>query len=62
MKFIVLFTAALLVQTSWSQSMSDFFSNKTQVVLLGLDFTQAKFIGKDAFRDPEGLKNHAIKG
>lgn len=42
--------------------MKDFFSNKTQVVLLGLDFSQAKFIGKEGFNSPDGLKNHAIKG
>ena len=39
-----------------------FSQNKTQVVLLGLDFTQCKFIGKSGFSNPEGLKNHAIRG
>ncbi len=62
MKYILLFSSLLFLQTSWSQTMEDFFSNKTQVVLLGLDFTQCKFIGKTAFSNPEGLKNHAIKG
>lgn len=62
MKFIILLAALLSFQTSWSQSsMEDFFTNKTQVVLLGLDFTQAKFIGKDGFKNPDGLKSHGIK-
>ncbi len=61
MKFILLLAISLIANCSYSQTMKDFFSNKTQVVLLGLDFTQSKFIGKNAFSNPEGLKNHAIK-
>ena len=41
--------------------MKDFFTNKTQVVFLGMDFTQARFIGKEKFPNSEGLKNHALK-
>lgn len=62
MKTIFLIISILTVQFSFGQSMQDFFSNKTQVVLLGLDFSQAKFIGKDGFPSPDGLKNHSIKG
>ncbi|MCH2229311.1 MAG: hypothetical protein MK105_03110 [Crocinitomicaceae bacterium] len=63
MKLIVLFITILSFQTAWTQeTMEDFFTNKTQVVLLGLDFSQAKFIGKDGFKNPDGLKNHSIKG
>ena len=61
MNYLFTLLFLLIVGCSFSQSMSDFFSNKTQVVLLGLDFTQSKFIGKDGFNNPEGLKNHAIK-
>lgn len=62
MKYSIIVLAILFAPLSFSQSMKDFFSNKTQVVLLGLDFSQAKFIGKDGFASPDGLKNHAIKG
>lgn len=60
MKILVVLLFSLVASIATSQKMSDFFSNKTQVVLLGLDFTQCKFIGKDGFSNPEGLKNHAI--
>lgn len=46
---------------SFGQKLADFYSNKQQVVLLGLDFTQCMFIGKDAFGNPEGIKNYSIK-
>lgn len=62
MKYILLFTSLLFIQfTSGQKSMKDFFTNKTQVVFLGMDFTQAKFIGKKKFPSADGLKNHAIK-
>lgn len=61
MKSFMIIVALMFVQTSWGQRIEDFYSNKTQVVLLGLDFTKAKFIGKDGFESPDGLKNHAIK-
>jgi hypothetical protein len=62
MKYIILCASLFLFQNSWSQeSMKDFFTNKTQVVFLGMDFTQARFIGKDKFPKVDGLKNHAIK-
>lgn len=60
---IIIITSVFSIQINCAQnSMSDFYSNKTQVVLLGLDFSLCKFIGKDAFGNPEGLKNHSIKG
>jgi hypothetical protein len=60
MKFILALLFSISISCSFGQSMADFFTNKTQVVLLGLDFTQCKFIGKDGFSNPEGLKNHSI--
>lgn len=61
MKQLLFILSFLFAFQSNSQTMEDFFNNKEQVVLLGLDFTQAKFIDKDAFPNPEGLKLHSIK-
>ena len=61
MKYIIAVAICFSVSFSQAQLLKDFFSNKTQVVLLGLDFTQCKFIGRDGFGNPEGLKNYAIK-
>jgi len=61
MKNILLILSLITVQFSYSQTMKDFFTNKTQVVFLGLDLTQARFIGSDKFRNPEGIKSHAFK-
>ena len=61
MKTLILTLFLATTSLSFGQKMSDFFSGKNQVVLLGLDFTMCKFIGKDAFSNPEGMKNYAIK-
>lgn len=61
MKTIFLLVLIFCGQISYSQEMPDFFSNKTQVVLLGLDFTLAKFIGPEGFPKENGLKNHSMK-
>jgi hypothetical protein len=61
MKLFYIILSLLITVGCWGQTIEDFYSNKTQVVLLGLDFTKAKFIGKEDFGNPEGLKNHALK-
>lgn len=61
MKFFFTLLITLGLNCSYGQTMADFYSNNTQVVLLGLDFTQCKFIGKKLFNNPEGIKNYAIK-
>jgi hypothetical protein len=44
-------------QVSAQQTLSDLFSGKARLVFLGLDFTQAKYIGKEGFIDPVAIKN-----
>lgn len=61
MKYIIAVAICFSVSFSQAQLLKDFYSNKTQVVLLGLDFTQCKFIGREGFSNPDGLKNYAIK-
>lgn len=61
MKYAVLTLSLFILQFGHSQTMKDFFTNKTQVVFLGCDYTQAKFIGKAKFPKADGLKNHAMK-
>lgn len=49
------------VQQSIAQkAMSKLFDGKTKVVFLGLDFTQAKFIGQDGFKDAYKLKTYYL--
>ncbi|CAG4994833.1 hypothetical protein DYBT9275_01477 [Dyadobacter sp. CECT 9275] len=38
-------------------TMADLFKGNTKVVFLGLDFTQAKYIGSIGFTDPAAIKN-----
>lgn len=38
-------------------TMADLISGKTNLVFLGLDFTQAKYIGKVGFTDPMAIQN-----
>ena len=40
--------------------MSKVFDGKTKIVFLGLDFTQAKFIGEEGFKDPYKLKTYYL--
>ena len=60
-KLILLFTITLFIQQSFAQkAMSKLFDGKSKVVFLGLDFTQAKFIGTDGFQDPYKLKTYYL--
>ncbi len=43
-------------KTPWPTS----FSGKSKLVFLGLDFTQAKYIGKIGFTDPMAIQNQHI--
>jgi len=57
-KFVFfIFTLFLAGQVSAQQSLSDLFAGKAKLVFLGLDFTQAKYIGKIGFTDPVAIKN-----
>jgi hypothetical protein len=38
-------------------TMSDLFAHKAKLVFLGVDFTQAKYIGRAGFTDPDAIKN-----
>lgn len=55
------FTLSVLVfisfQVSAQNTMADVFSGKAKVVFLGLDFTQAKYIGRSGFMDPNAILN-----
>jgi hypothetical protein len=59
MKKLLLFVMVLLVggKVSAQNSMADLFSGKAKLVFLGLDFTQAKYIGKIGFTDPAAIQN-----
>ena len=59
MKKLLLFVMVLLVggNVSAQNSMADLFSGKAKLVFLGLDFTQAKYIGKIGFTDPGAIQN-----
>ena len=59
MKKLTFFVFGLLmaVQVSAENTMSDLFAGKAKVVYLGLDFTQAKYIGRAGFMDAEAIKN-----
>jgi len=50
----VLFNA---VFASAENTMADLFNGKTRLVFLGLDFTQAKYVGKIGFTDPNAIQN-----
>lgn len=41
--------------------MSNLFDGTTKVTFLGLDFTQAKFIGQDGFNDPAKIKTYYLQ-
>ena len=59
MKKLVLFVVTLFLagQVSAQNSMADVFNGKAKVVFLGLDFTQAKYIGKIGFTDANAIQN-----
>lgn len=52
--FVTLFVSTL---TFGQNTMADLFSGKAKVVFLGVDFTQAKYIGKIGFLDAAAIKN-----
>ncbi len=54
----VLFNAATFANAD--NTMADLFAGKTKLVFLGLDFTQAKYIGKIGFTDPQAIQNQHI--
>lgn len=57
-KFLVLSLVVFLsVRASAQNTMSDLFAGKAKVVFLGLDFTQAKYIGRSAFMDANAILN-----
>ena len=41
-------------------TMSDVFNKRTDLVFLGVDLTQAKFVGSIGFSDPDAIKNNHI--
>ena len=53
----VLFAAG---KVSADNTMADLFAGKTKLVFLGLDFTQAKYIGTAGFTDPSAIQNQHI--
>jgi len=59
MKNLVFFVFVLFMSTKVSAqyTMADVFNGKAKVVFLGLDFTQAKYIGRIGFTDPDAIKN-----
>lgn len=50
----------LSFQSFGQKGMSKVFDGKTKIVFLGLDFTQARFIGKDGFEDTYKLKTYYL--
>jgi len=59
MKKYTFFITLLLVavQASAQNTLSDLYSGKAKLTFLGLDFTQAKYIGRAGFTDPVAIKN-----
>jgi len=47
----------VVVQGFAQNTMADIFNGKAKVVFLGLDFTQAKYIGPAGFMDPNAILN-----
>mgnify|MGYP000114927872 CR=1 FL=1 len=58
----ILIILMLLVSFSGiaQKGMSKVFDGKTKIVFLGLDFTQARFIGQDDFKDTYKLKTYYL--
>lgn len=59
MKKLVSLVILLIIagQVSAQSTLSDLFAGKAKLVFLGLDFTQAKYVGKLGFTDPSAIKN-----
>ncbi|KQS34173.1 hypothetical protein [Dyadobacter sp. Leaf189] len=62
MKKLVLFALLLCnAAAAWADhTMADLFAGKAKVVFLGLDFTQAKYVGSVGFTDPTAIQNQHI--
>jgi hypothetical protein len=61
MRKSLLFVVALFFAGQASaQTLSDLFAGNAKLTFLGLDFTQAKFIGRLGFVDPVAIKNQHI--
>lgn len=61
MKRIVSIILILIsINTFAQKGMSKVFDGKTKIVFLGLDFTQARFIGREAFEDSYKLKTYYL--
>lgn len=61
MRKSLLFVVALFFAGQASaQTLSDLFAGKAKLTFLGLDFTQAKYIGRAGFVDPIAIKNQHI--
>lgn len=62
MKKLLLF-ACLVLNAGFAfadNSMADLFNGKTKLTFLGLDFTQAKYVGRVGFTDPAAIQNQYI--
>lgn len=57
---LIIMLLSFTLSSSAQKVMSKVFDGKTKIVFLGLDFTQAKFIGKDAFQDTYKLKTYYL--
>jgi hypothetical protein len=59
MKKLLLFACVLLNAgfASAENTMADLFNGKTKLTFLGLDFTQAKYVGRVGFTDPAAIQN-----
>lgn len=61
MKKSLLFVIALFFAGQASaQTLTDLFAGNAKLTFLGLDFTQAKYIGRLGFVDPAAIKNQHI--
>jgi len=58
---ILLLSCFTLNMVSAQTTMSNLFDGTTKVTFLGLDFTQAKFIGQDGFNDPAKIKTYYLQ-
>jgi hypothetical protein len=56
----IIFTLLNAAAASADNTMADVFAGKTKVTFLGLDFTQAKYIGAAGFADPGAIENQHL--
>lgn len=62
MKKIILLLTTLCATTviQAQHSMKDLFDNKTKLIFMGYDLSQARFIGTEGFTDPAAIKDKFI--